>query len=578
MPRSAALLVVLAVLAAHWTAFGAGYVQDDHPLVETNPLVARGDVAEILSAAYWEEAHPVDDRSLWRPVPILSYALERSLLGRPSSFLSHAVNVALHALAALLLLSLALEHGASPWGAAIGALAFALHPAKSEAVFGVVGRAELLAAAFGLLALLLAARARRGEGARGRIAAWGSAAALLLALASKETAAVFVPLLLAQDLVSAHGEEGESRAPLLRRAGALAPALVALTIFLVARTAALEAWFAPQPIQPIDNPLVAAPSSERVPTALALVARAASLAAVPTGLTLDYSGESVPVERSFVAPRPLAGAFVLALLAAVAAVGIVRPRGRGSLLAIGGLATLLPLFVTGNFFFPVGAIFAERFLYLPAAGLGLLLAALPARRAALVPAALVLAVWGGLTLDRGRDWTDDRAAFEAAFRANPRSPRAHFAVAKLDSDAIAAPPSAPAEVARALALFDRAIALWDDYPEAWKEKGVLLARAGRLEEAEPALRGAVLRGPASVNARFNHALVLQRLGRREDAERALRQALLRDPSHAPSWASLGHLAFEAGRYGDAARAYGRAVALGRSDLAPRLDEARRLGG
>jgi tetratricopeptide (TPR) repeat protein len=80
-----------------------------------------------------------------------------------------------------------------------------------------------------------------------------------------------------------------------------------------------------------------------------------------------------------------------------------------------------------------------------------------------------------------------------------------------------------------------------------------------------------------VNARFNHALVLQRLGRKGDAERALRQALLRDLTHAPSWASLGHLAFDAGRYGDAALAYGRAVALGRSDLAPRLDEARRFG-
>jgi tetratricopeptide (TPR) repeat protein len=578
MPRRAALLVVVAVLAAHWTAFGAGYVQDDHPLVETNPLVLRGDLGRILAAAYWEEAHPVEDRSLWRPVPILSYALERSLLGRASAPLSHAVNVALHALASLLLLAVALEHRAAPRGGAIGALAFGLHPAKSEAVFGVVGRAEILAAAFGLLALLLAARSRRGEGARARLAAWGSAAALFVALASKETAAVFVPLLLAQDLVLARGEEPASRAPLLRRAGALAPALVAIALFLVARTAALEAWFAPQPIQPIDNALVARPSSERVPTALALVAHAAALAAVPTGLTLDYSGASVPLEASLGAPRPLAGAAVLACLAALAACGTLRPRGKGGLLAVGALTTLLPFFVTGNFFFPVGAIFAERFLYLPAAGLGLLLAALPARRSVAIAAAVGLSLWGGLTLDRGRDWKDDRTAFEEALGANPRSPRAHFAVAKLDADAIAAPPSAAAEVAGAIALFDRAIALWDDYPEAWKEKGVLLARAGRLDEAEPVLRGALLRGPDSLNARFNHALVLQRLGRAGEAERALRQALLRDPSHAPSWASLGHLAFETGRYGDAARAYARAVALGRSDLAPRLDEARRLGG
>ncbi len=578
MPRGAALLVVLAVLAAHWTAFSAGYVQDDHALVETNPLVARGQVAEILSAAYWEEAHPVDDRSLWRPVPVLTYALERGLVGRPSAPLSHGVNVVAHALVAVLVFALALRHGAAPPCATVGALAFALHPAKSEAIFGVVGRAEILAAGFGVSALLLASHARRAEGVRARIAAWGSAAFVLLALASKETAAVFVPLLLAQDLVLARVEPPASPTPLLRRAGALAPLLVALALFLVARTAALEAWCAPQPIQPIDNPLILRPSSERVPTALALVFHAASLAAVPTGLSLDYSGESVPVERSLGAPRAIAGGLVFAGLASLAAAGILRPRGRRTLLATGALATLLPFFVTGNFFFPVGAIFAERFLYLPAAGVGLLLAALPPRRSVLVPAAVVLAVWGALTLDRGRDWKDDRTAFEAAVQARPRSPRAHFAVGKLEADSIAAPASSPAAVARALARFDRAIALWDDYPEAWKEKGVLLARAGRLEEAEPVLRGAVLRGPASVLALFNHALVLQRLGRRSDAERAFRRAVLLGPSHAPSWASLGHLAFEDGRYGDAARAYGRAVALGRSDLVPRLDEARRLGG
>lgn len=577
MPRRAALLLVLAIVVAHLTALGAGYVQDDHPLVETNPLVARGDAAEILTAAYWEGAHPVDDRSLWRPVPILSYALERSLLGRPSAALSHAINVALHALVGLLLFALALDQRAATSAAAIGALAFALHPAKSEAVFGVVGRAEILAAGFGLLALLLAARARRGTGPRARLAAWGAAAALFLALASKETAAVFVPLLLAQDLLLSRGEEAASRAPRLRRAGALAPALVALALFLVVRTAALEAWFAPQPIQPIDNPLVSRHASERLPTALALVARSVSLAAIPTPLSLDYSGESVPVEDSLGAPAAIAGALVLGGLAALAVFGMLRPRGKGALVALGALATLLPFFVTGNFFFPVGAIFAERFLYLPAAGIGLLGAALPARRMVLVPAAVVLAVWGGMTLVRGRDWKDDRTAFEAAARAHPRGPRPHFAVAKLRADAIAAPPSAPAEVAGALALFDRAIALWDDYPEAWKEKGVLLARAGRLEEAEPVLREAILRGPESVNARFNHALVLLRLGRRGDAERAFRQTLLRDRSHAPSWASLGHIAFESGRYGDAAQAYERAVALGRTDLAPRLDEARRLG-
>ena len=100
--RGLLLATAAAIAAAHLTALGAGFVQDDHALVESNPIVARGDLREIVSAAYWEEAHPVTDRALWRPVPILSYALERKLAGSPSAALSHAVNVALHLAAALI--------------------------------------------------------------------------------------------------------------------------------------------------------------------------------------------------------------------------------------------------------------------------------------------------------------------------------------------------------------------------------------------------------------------------------------------------------------------------------------------
>lgn len=571
-------LVAAAVLAAHLTVLPAGYVQDDHLVVESNPIVERGDPVEILGSAYWEGIHPVSDFALWRPLPILSYALERRVAGGPSPALAHLLNLLLHAAAASGLLALARRHGAPPGPALLGALLFALHPAKSEAVFNVVGRAEILAGLFGLAALLLHARARRGSGPRARLAAWGAGLALLLALSSKETAFAFVPLLLLQDLLLARAGE---RASVVHRSGALLPSLAAAAGALAARTLALEAFLARQPIQPFDNPAAALPFLERLPTALAVAARAAALFAFPVSLSNDHSGGSVPIEPAIVALRPLAGAAVLLALLAFLAVPFVRRDGRGRLAALAAGAVLFPWLVTGNLLVPVGALFAERFLYAPAIGVGLLLAAglgaVPpgrGRRGAFAAASALLVLLGTRGLARGLDWKDDRTIFASARIATPESPRPPFVLGKLASDAIPDPRADRAAVDASVALFDRAISLWDDYPEAWKEKGVLLARSGRLAEGGAALEGAVRRGPASATALFNLGLVHQRTGRAVEAERAFRKAVLQDPGHRGAWGSLGHGFYDAGRFEEAASAYARAVALGREELRARLEDSR----
>ena len=604
LARAALLLVLLLTPAAFAPLRHAGFVQDDHLAVEANPIVARGEFSEIISTSYWAGANGADT-GLYRPLTILSFALERRLTGEPNPFVAHAVNVGLHLANALLLFGLLGAIGASAMTRGSAALIFALHPLHVEAVANIVGRAELLASAGTLAALWLYARAGAREpvaaapattsGAQ-RAAAWGAAALLFLALGAKETALAAAPLLLIFDLAFRPAPRGWDRRFWIDRSAALAPAALACVGYAILRVRALETLLPVQSPDPFDNPLVEVGAAARLPTALALLARYAKLLFWPFELSADYTGPTFPLREHLFAPAPLAGALLLAGLVALVARPLVTRGGTrlaARLAAFGAALFLLPYLVIGNLLVIVGTIFAERLAYLPSAGYAVLFGltlgsvargALQAkatgaaglgsrvvglRFAALAVAALCTA-FATLTWVRCVEWRDDESVFRAAVAVRPASPRANLIVGKALSDR--------GESEAALEWFERALAAAPTYVAAWNERGVALGRLARYDEAIVALRSAVREGPQHAGAWFNLGVALRRAGRVDEAERALRHALLRDPLHATAWAEMGHMQLEAGRPAVAAEAYRRAVALGRRDLEPRLADARRRAG
>lgn len=566
------------VLLAHAPVLTAGYVQDDHVAIEANPVVARGRLGEIVTSSYWKGAEG-DDRALYRPVTIASYALDRKVAGADSAAYSHVVNVLLHAAAVLVLFALCRRLGGSAAASFAAAAVFAVHPGKAEAVMNLVGRAEVLAGLFTLgAAWLYTATGVLGPASRPRLAAWATGAVALLAMGSKETGVTVPVLLVAIELLFGPSWRGASRRPFVARAGALLPTAAAVLAWAALRTYALEAAFPLQSIPVEDNPLVGQDGVVRAASAFAILARWMRLLLYPATLCIDYSGPSLPAEASLVAPLPLAG---IAALTAWGAAALPR-RGRASMLSFGAILFLVPYLVSGNLVVLVGAGLAERFLYLPSAGFSIVLACgfeWMRRRSPRPAAVLLVAVLAALSIRsaaRARDWVDDETIFRAAIASNPMSPRAHFAVGKvLVTGARRAEPGSSAE---ALSLFVEATRLSPTHAPAWHEAGLVLAGEHRFAEAETYLRRAVALSPSSSTAWYNLGLVRRRRGDPLEAERALRQALLRDPDFAKAWAELGHLRFELARPGEAAAAYRRAVALGREDLRGRLAEALRLAG
>jgi tetratricopeptide (TPR) repeat protein len=118
----------------------------------------------------------------------------------------------------------------------------------------------------------------------------------------------------------------------------------------------------------------------------------------------------------------------LAAIAAILAAVLWRYRKDRVLFWAAGFfgIALLP---TANLIFPIGAVMAERFLYLPSVGFAVAVAALLYRlknekitRGVLI---VLLVVYAGRTLARNPDWNDDLALASADVKTTPRSFRLH---------------------------------------------------------------------------------------------------------------------------------------------------------
>src|SRR6266487_2159161 len=137
---------VVAYLGALWN----GFAVDDVPIIVLNPLVAHASgMWRAFAAPYWP---PDLGGHMYRPLVIAGFALDW-LLGSTAWF--HAVNLAWHAAASVAVAALA-RRWTDSTGALVAGLLFAVHPLHVEAVANVVGRAELMAALFTLLAVYAA--------------------------------------------------------------------------------------------------------------------------------------------------------------------------------------------------------------------------------------------------------------------------------------------------------------------------------------------------------------------------------------------------------------------------------------
>ena len=390
-------------LGALWNQFAL----DDLPIIVTNPSVAHpSGIWRAFAAPYWP---PDLGARLYRPLVIATFAFDRLV---DSAAWFHLVNLLWHAAASVAVAALARrwtdETGA---GALVAGMLFAVHPVHVEAVANVVGRAELMAGLFTVLAVY-AALVRERVG-------W-SAAAWALGLLCKENAAVAPALIALGWLV------GLARPDRRQAARFVATWVLVGVAYGAVYTMIGHGFTRYDTVAPMF--VGESPITVRL-TAVAALADVARLLLFPLTLRVDYS----PDERTVVT-SPLDPSFVVGMLCALLwGVLLALAWKRGRRLEAFGLGWIgIALLPVANLIYPAGFYVAERTLYLPSAGLVLAAAAalarLPRQRLRLVVAVLVLL--GGIrTFLRVPVWRDDARVTRSITEDSPRSYVGHSRMA-----------------------------------------------------------------------------------------------------------------------------------------------------
>lgn len=463
VPR-AELWLVLAFLLPNLGTLTGSFLYDDIPLIVNNPrLHSLSQLGEIWTHGYWPDRAGL---TLYRPVTQTVWSFLWTI-GNGQTWPFHVVNLALGAAVVVLVYRLLLDLRVGSRVAFVAALLFSVLPIHTEVSAAIVGSNELLAAGFGLAALLFY-----------RCGAYIVALVFFaLAVFSKESAAALAGLALLLPFL-ARGSRPRFRQLALH--AVLAGMVVGIALW--ARNAVADG---PVFIPAIDNPMSLVKAPQRILTALWVQVVYLGKAVFPFALSADYSYKQIPLVMSLADPRAWAG---LTLIVVALGMFFGRPSAR-----IGIAFWVVAFLPTANLLTPIGTVMGERLAFLPSVGLVLLMAQTMRRLPSMnVAVALVVLLFGVRTLQRNADWQNADAFYPKLAETSPQSAKAHYFLGCYKA--------ARDDYAGALESYDQAIRIFPAYPEALNNRGGALIKLDRLEEAKASYRACLRFAPDHLGA------------------------------------------------------------------------------
>lgn len=548
-------IIFIVTVVVYSNSINNDFTFDDNIIITKNNNIRQlGDLKALFLTNYWGESAPQDP--LYRPITTLSYAINYHFSQlNPRNY--HLTNILLHTLNSLLVYKIGVRLNIPSGPAFFIALLFAIHPIHTEPVNGIVGRADLLAFFFSLLAFLC-------------YPGWHFFSLLfyLLALFSKEHAIAFPIVLLCYCLCFRSVRfKNLSLFPMLYGL----KGYMALTLaYLVWKKIVISSIFlSGAEINFIDNPLAQAPIIPRVLTGIKILGLYLKLQLLPFWLSADYSYNQVPIVYSPFDLNLIAPVFLHALI--FGGGGFFLHRNPAAVFCL--LYYFVTILFVSNLFFPIGTIMAERLLYLPSFGsIGFLVllgyswidyfpdrdkplsienpnySSMNWKCISMFFAAIGIIITSSVrTYMRNYDWRDDFTLFSHSATTSPNSikVRQNLGVQYFKQK----------RYLEAKNEFLRAISIKPDASEPYNYLGICEIELGEQKKGIAFIKKAIQLNPKNYSAYNNLALVYKKMGLLKESMELYQKSLYLNPKNSTVRLNLANAYLQQGQLEQALNQY-----------------------
>jgi len=536
--RVAAICLVLAAIT--FAVFGQtaryGFINYDDPeYVLNNPVVIKGLTAmgTIWAFTYGEIGH-------WHPLTWLTHMADSQVYGLWAGG-HHLTNIALHALAVVLLFLALNTMTRNLWRSAFVAAVFAIHPLRVESVAWIAERKDVLSGVFFMLTLLAYARYTR-QPSCGRyvtVAVWYG-----VGLLCKNTLVTLPFVLLLLDWW-----------PLQRAAPFWELVKEKIPLFLLSVGSCVATFLVPEKVSaPIYVPFL-----DRIGNGVVSYGVYLRQMIYPVGLAIPYPN---PPNG-----QPFREVVLVLVLLVVISTGVLAWRKKRPCLLVGWLwylGMLVPMigFVQISYY-----AHADRYTYLP--GIGLVLAGTWAvadwsagwvghRRAVL--GGLMAAVIGALMVCAWTQtgyWKSSEILWTHSLACTTDNYMAHFNLGNaLDQKK---------RTGEAITQYKIALQIKPDYGDAHYNLGTDLRLEGKTDEAVAQFREALQSNPANAEAHDNLGNALREKGRMDEAITEYQSSLQIYPGNAKAHNNLGYVLLQKGMVDEAIAQFQQALEVNPDD-------------
>ncbi|KAJ8665348.1 hypothetical protein QAD02_007010 [Eretmocerus hayati] len=586
------ILVIVVASMCFLVTHNGDFVFDDSEAIVNNQDTQMAPLHQIFQNDFWgTKLSSKYSHKSYRPLTILSFRWNYILRGKlnPPDF--HKVNILLHMIVSVMTLFIfnILLNRKCPIISFHAALLFSVHPIHSEAVAGIVGRADVLCSLFMWLSLF---SYHKSVTSRSSMVQWSylflSITSSSISMLCKEIGITVLGICIIYDVLMVNKilpkhllsflkpkytcQEMKRLMETKYQCFTRCMVLIVASLLLLWTRFKIMGFSKPE-FKSIDNPASLLDNTVlRIINYHYIYALNMWLLLCPLWLCFDWSMGCIPL----ILEADMRIILVLIMWLFFGALMMIIFSDSDPQLVrfttMGVALMLLPFLPASNLFFPVGFVIAERVLYVPSAGFCLLvaiglnrvIASVKYPKAVLASFYVLIIVFFARSWTRSNQWNTESSLFQSGLNVCPLNAKVHYNIGKNAADkgnkdhakieyqeAIRLNPNYSQAMNNlgnlykdeknydmAEKLFRQAITLQNDFAAAWMNLGIVLSAMKRYTEAEMSYSSAIAHRNMYPDCYYNLGLLHLATKQHESALKNWKIATQQKPHHRQAWTNM----------------------------------------